>query len=189
MVSCEVSLNLLQSIEEQLVESTLANLDLKESLEESKEEVLRMLGKSTQADEMRRRERWISGLITEEDFAELRTIFSLNNQTKKFIGVLWKNWMKEIYERIWVARCKLVQEWEKENGITSKDKRNSHKKLKGKRKKKREEKNPDKPSSKKGKKEEKEKRWNVIFELSKEEVLRWILTGYRANWWKTEGQS
>ena len=88
LVSCEVSLNLLWSIEEQLVESILAYLDLKESLEESKEEVLRMLEKGTQADEMRKRERWIRGLITEEDSVELRTIFSSNNQTKKFIGVL-----------------------------------------------------------------------------------------------------
>ena len=63
--------------------------------------------------------------------------------------------MKEIYERIWVARCKLVQEWEKENGITSKDKRNSHEKLKGKRKKKERKKTPTSLLQRKGKKKRK----------------------------------
>ena len=49
-------------------------------------------------------------------------------------------------------RCKLVQEWEKENGITSKDKRNSHEKLKGKRKKKERKKTPTSLLQRKGKK-------------------------------------
>ena len=46
--------------------------------------------------------------------------------------------MNEVYEKIWVARCKLVQDWEKENGITPKEKKRSHSKVKKRRKRKEE---------------------------------------------------
>ena len=74
LVSCERSLNLLCTLEEQVVKATLYELKNVESLEEIKEEVLIMLGKGFQVDEMRRRERWIRGLITKEDFEELRSL-------------------------------------------------------------------------------------------------------------------
>src|ERR1700752_3247731 len=57
LVSCERSLNLLCTLEEQVVEATLRELKNIESLEEIKEEILIMLGKGSQVDEMRRRER------------------------------------------------------------------------------------------------------------------------------------
>ena len=57
LVSCERSLNLLRTLEEQVVEATLHELKNIESLEKIKEEILIMLEKGSQVDEMRRRER------------------------------------------------------------------------------------------------------------------------------------
>ena len=57
LVSCKRSLNLLRTLEEQVVEVTLHELKKVESLKKFKEEVIIMLGKGSQVDEMRRRER------------------------------------------------------------------------------------------------------------------------------------
>ena len=185
LVSCETSLNLLRDLEEQVVEATLLELKKVESMETTKEEVLIMLGKGSQDKESRRRERWIRGLITKEDFDELRPLFNSNNQVKNFLDRLWKNWIKEVHERIWVARCKLVQEWEKENEIMPRDKKRSYEKTIRKRGKKK--KPPDKriKEKEKDKDVEEDKRWKSILEITKKEVLRWIEEGQWSDWWKS----
>ena len=187
LVSCDLSIELVRNIEEQVVEATLNQTKVVEDYDKKKELILTMIGKGSLAEELRRRERWIRGLITKEDFEELRPIFISNRQTKIFIAMLWKSWMKRVYKEIWVVRCKLLQEWERSNGITQKKKRRQSPVMKGKEGKKlrSKKKNPQVTVQERtSKKKELEKKWKTILSKAKIEVLEWIRFGQRPEWWK-----
>ena len=88
--------------------------------------------------------------------------------------------MRRIYKEIWVARCRLVQDWEKTVSITRKAKRKTNSKKLKKKKGRKKETLPNKHGKESNKKEEAEKSQGAIIDVAKKEILSWIKGGQRA---------
>ena len=130
------------------------------------------------------------GLITTEDYKELRPLFKSNKQIVNFLVTLWKKWIELIYKRVWIPRYKLIKEQKEELNITVKEKRSKRQKRKKRNKKvnkKGKENSPRKAQNiEKEKKQEKEASETKVWKIVREEVAHWINSGERASWWKKQ---
>ena len=132
IANCEIYQKIWKNLEEETLYLTsleaLTKLDL--SLEEGS--LRKALYDENPEDKLHIRKMHLRGLINKKQQADIskiaRSKSKANRVLTSFIELFWSCF----YERLWKFRCEVMIEWEKQNNITTKEKR--RKKIRAKRK-------------------------------------------------------
>jgi hypothetical protein len=170
LIECPVNRKNWKSFDNKLKEK-LENLGKNKDLTPvQRKEIRRLLFSENLEVQQSQSQDYIRGIIRKDTILKLQLLDISRKKVKMILVEFLEEWFHYFKEIIWNTRCNEIIQWEKEKGITKKEKRKKRKSQK------------KKDKVKEGKKARKKEDWNLATSIAFKEVDFWIHQGYHHAW-------
>jgi ribonuclease HI len=177
IAECEVYQRIWKNLEEEAIQLTRLDILTKVNLSLNEDLIKETIfGKDPEA-RMYNRKMHLRGFTNINQIVDVSRLVGSKKKASKVLLSFIEQFWKCFYDRLWKFRCEVMVEWEKENGISAKEKRK-----KKKTRKKNNTKNKENIEAENTEKESKKAKEERIMKLASIRVDNWIYSGEKEEW-------